>query len=63
MDEEKVKKWLHDLNNRIGMILANAELMQLEKLSPKALERSKLIEQKSLEMRQLVRDIGEHLFE
>jgi hypothetical protein len=63
MDEEKVKKWLHDLNNRIGMVLANAELMQLEKLSPKAIERSKLIEQKSLEMRQLVRDIGEHLLE
>jgi hypothetical protein len=63
MDEEKVKKWLHDLNNRIGMVLANAELMQLEKLSPKAIERSKLIEEKSLEMRQLVRDIGEHLLE
>jgi hypothetical protein len=63
MDEEKVKKWLHDLNNRISMVLANAELMQLEKLSPKALERSKLIEEKSLEMRQLVRDIGEHLLE
>jgi hypothetical protein len=63
MDEEKVKKWLHDLNNRIGMVLANAELMQLEKLSSKAIERSKLIEEKSLEMRQLVRDIGEHLLE
>jgi hypothetical protein len=63
MDEEKVKKWLHDLNNRISMVMANAELMQLEKLSPKALERSKLIEEKSLEMRQLVRDIGEHLLE
>jgi len=63
MDEEKVKKWLHDLNNRISMVLANAELMQLEKLSPKALERSKLIEEKALEMRQLVRDIGDHLLE
>ena len=46
MDEDKVRKWLHDLNNRIGMVLANAELMQLEKLTPKALERSKLIEEK-----------------
>ena len=61
MDEEKVKKWLHDLNNRISMVLANAELMQLEKLSPKALERSKLIEEKALEIRQLVRDIADHL--
>ncbi len=61
MDEDKVRKWLHDLNNRIGMVLANAELMQLEKPTPKALERSKLIEEKALEMRQLVRDISDHL--
>ena len=62
MDETQVRKWLHDLNNRVGMILANAELMQLEHLSPRSLERSKLIEEKSLELRQIVRDIGEHLF-
>ena len=62
MDDAKVKTWLHDLNNRIGMILANAELMQLEQLSPKAFERTKLIEEKSLELRQLVHDIGDHLF-
>ena len=61
--EAKIKKWLHDLNNRVGMILANAELLQLEKLSGKALDRSKLIEAKSLEIRQIVNDIGEHFFE
>jgi len=63
MDEEKVKKYLHDLNNRVGMILANAELMQMEQLSAKARERTKLIEEKSLEFRQLIRDIGDHLFD
>jgi hypothetical protein len=62
MDETQVRKWLHDLNNRVGMILANAELMQLDQLSPRSLERSKLIEEKSLELRQIVRDITEHLF-
>ena len=61
MDDEKVRKWLHDLNNRVGMVLANAELMQLEKLTPKALERTKLIEDKTLEIRQLIRDLAEHL--
>jgi hypothetical protein len=61
VDEEKVRKWLHDLNNRVGMVLANAELIQLEKLSPKALERTRLIEDKTLEIRQLIRNIGEHL--
>ena len=61
MDQDKVRKWLHDLNNHVGIVLANAELMQLEKLSPKALERTKLIEEKTLEIRQLIRDIGDHL--
>jgi len=61
MDEDKVKKWLHDLNNRVGMVLANAELMQFEKLTPKAIERTRLIEDKTLEIRQLIRDLTEHL--
>ena len=63
MNEDRVRKWLHDLNNRVGMVLANAELMQFENLSPKALERTKLIEEKTLEIRQIIRDIGDHLFE
>jgi hypothetical protein len=63
MNDDRVRKWLHDLNNRIGMVLANAELMQFENLSPKALERTKLIEEKTLEIRQIVREMGEHLFE
>jgi hypothetical protein len=61
MDEAKVKRWVHELNNRLGMVLASAELMQLESLSPKALERAKVIEQKTLEVRQIVRDLAEHL--
>jgi hypothetical protein len=63
MNDDRVRKWLHDLNNRIGMVLANAELMQFENLSPKAQERRKLIEEKTLEIRQIVREMGEHLFE
>jgi hypothetical protein len=43
------------------MVLANAELMQIEKLSPKALERTKVIEAKTLEIRQLIRDMTDHL--
>jgi hypothetical protein len=63
MEEEKVKKWIHDLNNRVGVVLANAELLQMDKqLSPKALERSKMIEAKSLEIRQFIAEMKEHLF-
>ena len=63
MDETKVRKWLHDLNNRVGMILANAELMQLEPLSPRVMDRTKLIEEKSLELREIIRSLGDHFFE
>ena len=63
MDEDGVRKWLHDLNNRIGTVLAQAELLQLENLSAKARARTKLIEDKTIEVRQMIRDIGDHLFE
>ena len=43
------------------MVLAHAELLQLETLSPKARERTKLIEEKTIEIRQIIRDIGDHL--
>ena len=62
MDEDRVRKRLHDLNNRIGAVLAQAELLQLENLSAKARERSKLIEEKTIEIRQMIRDVGDHLF-
>jgi len=62
MDEDRVRKWLHDLNNRIGTVLGQAELLQLENLSAKARERSKLIEEKTIEIRQMIRDVGDHLF-
>jgi len=61
MDADKVRKLIHDLNNRIGIVLANAELMQIEKLPPKAGERTKLIEEKTLEIRQLVRDLTDQV--
>jgi hypothetical protein len=61
MDADKMRKWLHDVNNRVGMILANAELLQIEQLPPKSLDRAKTIEAKSLELRDIIRDIGEHI--
>ncbi len=63
MNEEEVRllrKWLHDLNNRLGTILATAELLQMEQLTTKATERARLIETKSLEVREIIRQIGEY---
>ena len=56
---ESLSRYLHDLNNRIAMILANAELLQLEQLSPKARDRSRIIEQKALEVREIIQEMGD----
>ena len=58
-DPQELKQWLHDLNNRVGVILALSELLQLEQLSPKAAERTRTIEEKSLELRELLLKISD----
>jgi len=66
MDEQErllIRKWIHDLNNRVGTILATAELMQLDpQISPKTKDRSHLIENKALEARDILRQLGEKFF-
>jgi len=57
---EPLKVWVHDVNNRIGIILGIAELLQLEQLSPPAVERTRRIEHEALELRELLRRIAEH---
>jgi hypothetical protein len=57
-----LRKWIHDLNNRVGVILATAELLELEQLSPRASERRATIEEKSLEVRDILRNISDHYF-
>ena len=57
-----LKKWLHDANNRVGAILATAELLQLERLSPQAANRRQVIEDQAAEMRDILRAISDHYF-
>jgi len=62
MTEEEIlalRKVIHDLNNRVGTILATAELLQMEQLSPRALERSKVVETKALELREIIRKLSD----
>jgi hypothetical protein len=56
---QPLRKWIHDLNNTVGVILASVELLQLEELSPKAAERSRTIEQKALEARALLLNVAD----
>lgn len=61
-DLSALRNWLHDVNNRMGAILASAELLQLEKLPPQAAERRQTIEDKALEVRDILRAISDHYF-
>jgi hypothetical protein len=65
MNEEELtilRKSIHDLNNRVGVILATAELLQLDQQAGRALERTKLIEGKALEVREILRNLSDHYF-
>jgi hypothetical protein len=56
---DDLRKWLHQLNNHMGVILATAELLQLDQLPPRAVERCRTIETKSIEVRELLRSISD----
>jgi hypothetical protein len=60
IDLKPLRKWIHDLNNRVGVILNTSELLQLEQLSPKASDRTRTIESKALEVRELLRSMADH---
>jgi hypothetical protein len=60
IDLKPLRQWIHDLNNRVGVILTTSELLQLEQLSPKASDRTRTIESKALEVRELLRSMADH---
>ena len=60
IDLKPLRQWIHDLNNRVGVILTTSELLQLEQLSPKASDRTRTIESKALEVRDLLRSMSDH---
>ena len=63
MNEEELKvlrKSIHDMNNGVGVILATAELLQMEALTGRGPERTRLIEANALKLRDLLRDLGDH---
>lgn len=62
-DLQPLREWIHKLNNQVGVILATSELLQMEQLSPKGAERTRNIENKALEMRELLRAVADHYFE
>ena len=59
---QPLREWIHKLNNHVGVILATSELLQMEQLSPKGADRTRTIENKALEMRELLRTVADHYF-
>jgi len=62
LDTDHLKKWLHDVSNRLAAILAMSELLQLDSLTPQAEKRRQTIEDKALEVRNLLREMSERYF-
>ena len=59
-DLDALRKWLHQVNNHLGVILATAELLQLEKVPSHVVERCRTIEGKAIEVRDILRSISDH---
>jgi len=57
---DALRKWLHQVNNHVAVILATAELLQLDKLPAGVAERCHTIENKAIEVRNVVRSISDH---
>ena len=62
IDLQPLRQCIHDLNNRVGVILTTSELLQLEQLSPKASDRTRTIESKALEVKELLRSLADRYF-
>ena len=54
---------IHDLNNRVGVILTSSELLQLDAVEGKAKTRCEVIEQKALEAREILRGMSKRYFD
>ena len=54
-DMENLRKWIHQVNNHVGVILATAELLQLDHLTPRVADRCRTIEAKAIEVRDVLR--------
>ena len=61
-DLEFLKTAIHDLNNRVGVVLATSELLQMSMTESKAQTRAALIEKKSLEAREILQRLAERYF-
>ena len=61
-NKEALRKWLHDANNCLGVILASAELLQMDELPSKSAERCRTIESKAMEVREILRSLADSYF-
>lgn len=62
-DREFLRLAIHDLNNCIGVILASAELVQLEMSDAKHRQRIAVLEEKAQEARRIVEELSSRAFE
>jgi hypothetical protein len=62
-DLEYLRTAIHDLNNRIGVILATSELLLMDAAEGKPRSRCQMIEQKAMEAREILLGVAHRYFE
>ena len=62
-DLDYLRTAIHDLNNRVGVILTSSELLQMDVPEGKARSRSELIEMKALEAREILSQMSLRYFD
>lgn len=62
-EAEFLKTAIHDLNNRVGVVLATAELLQMEMGEGKSRTRCETIEKKALEAREILKRLSDRYFD
>ncbi len=60
---EYLKTAIHDLNNRVGVILTSSELLLMDAPEGKTRDRYGVIEQKALEAREILRGMSKRFFD
>ena len=60
---EYLRAAIHDLNNRVGVILTSSELLKLDAAEGQLKARYEVIEQKALEAREILRGMSHRYFD
>ena len=63
LELDQLRKWIHELNNRLAVILGMSELLSIEQLPPRSEGRRKSIEEQALAAKEILKSMSDHYFD